>query len=263
MPRERGEDGEPQHDRSDDGERPAVLGRLGEPDEDRDGADREQDQPDAVEAERGVERHAARQGAPRDDEDGGGRDDEGREEPAPADRVDGDAAQEGAEQRPDADRAGDEAHDPAHPGGAGERRDRGQHQGLEHPAAEPLDRAGHDERRERPGERRGRRADAEERERREPRGARAEADRGPAADRDRDGHGEDVRGADPLDGAERGVEVGRDVGDRDAGDGRVEEREEAARDEEGEAWPEPGLDPCHGYIPERMLSCTHAFRLNS
>ena len=138
--------------------------------------------------------------------------------------VDDEAADDGPEDRPEQDRHADQRERPSDALRAGALRDQRESDRNEHAAAEALQDTEGDQLAGRRRQRAQRRADGEQRDRGDPGPLGAEALGDPARERDHRRQRQQIAGRDPLDGAERRVQVPREGVQRDVDDRRVEDR---------------------------------------
>ena len=213
----------------------AVRLALGQSEDEQPEAGREQQQPVPVEpsgvgaAGVGLEQLRRQHQRERGDRD------VDVEDPAPRHRVDDQAADDRAEDRPEQHRHADHAHHPADPRRPRRLGEQGHPDRHDHAAAEALQDAEEDQRLGRPGEPAEGAADAEQRDRDHPDPLRAEALGHPARQRDHGGEREQVARRDPLDRVERRIELARQRLERDVDDRRVEDRHDhAGHDDRGD-----------------------------
>jgi hypothetical protein len=156
-----------------------------------------------------------------------------QEQPRPREVVEDQAADDRTEDRAERGGQADGGHQPAEVLPVrGLDQERG-HQRQHHAAAETLHDPEGDQALDVPRARTQRGADQEQRQRGQPEPLAADPALRPAADRDGDEHGEQVRRAHPLDRADRRVELGAELVDRDAHDRRVEDDGDGAGDQRG------------------------------
>jgi hypothetical protein len=152
------------------------------------------------------------------------------EDPAPAEVVDDQAAERRPEDRREHHRHGDDAHHAPHPFRPG---CLGEHQladRQDHPAADALQDAEHDQLGARGRETTQRRPGSEDHDREQVHALGAETPRRPARDRDHGRERQQVAGHDPLNLADRGVQLAAERPQRDVDDRRVEDRHNRSED---------------------------------
>ncbi len=178
-----------------------------------------------------------------------------QEHPLPGEVVQQQPADDGPDHRAERDRYGDQAHDPADPGGPGGARDHGHHDRVDHAAAEALDDAEGDQALRVPGEGAERRADQEDRKAQQPHAFGAEPDHGPAGQRNRQGDREQIAGGHPFDGGERRVELAAQRADPDVDDRRVQVGHHPAEHHDADECEQSGIEP--GRPASRRLCFRH------
>ncbi len=161
------------------------------------------------------------------------------EQPAPVGQMQDQTAEYGPEDRTEGGGHGDDRHDLADVAAPGRLHEQCGHQRHHDAGGGTLEDPEGDQAGRVPGQRAQQRAEQEPAEGRHPQPTSAEPRLRPAGQRDGDEHGEQIAGAHPLDGGERGAEVLGQVVEGDADDGGVQDDGEGA-DDEGDRHPPHG-----------------------